>query len=695
MYKFLFFVIVSLFFVACSSNNQDSTETQETTKYLSISKAPIVDFVPIFNKLTLEFNAELNTSSVTDSSAYIEDENGTKVGLYRGISVDINKTKVIFTPYQYLKPSKTYTIFVTTDVKSIDGLSLSQDYNASFVTANDTLDLSSLDFELFKPSSDTNVSIYTNISIQFSKNISDEALYDGSLFSGNPFIEVKKSDGTVVDGMINFFNSIVTFVPQAPLELNETYNVELLGRVTDMYGNVYNGNKTWSFSTAAASVPVNVGFKPLSTFALAENATYIRAMQTRNADDVLAVATQSGVRFFDLNISSTGYQTITPKYDFSIPSQINTIEECDNQYLMVGTMNDGIYILELNETILNLHSHLITTNNSAVSGVTCAKDVNNTTDTIYAVGPELGMDIFTIEQNDTISFTQNIPVNDGVAFKVSTLSYTDYTQYPEAFVRRVYVADYENGVRIYDENGSLEMLVDLNGSTRSVAPLMGEFEPYGIYATNSIGTVTSIGLDGNITQMTNFDIPSFASDMTMLIDSQTYLFKMYIVDPDKGMMILNLDYNGVSEESIISSTPNNIISASVVKNTSLGLIATLDSQGNISIYNAVSDTLAPTISSVPSNLFGTDVNITIVFSEYVNSLDINETYFTIEKYYTGEDVPFTLLPSANAKTFILKPDTNLTSYTDYNVTIHGNIVDRVGNVFNDGNDYIFTFQQGI
>ncbi|MEA2099193.1 MAG: Ig-like domain-containing protein, partial [Campylobacterota bacterium] len=156
---FILFLSIFLFF-ACSDS---SDEKLVKTKFLSISKAPINNEpVSINQKISLEFSADLDISSVDDSSVYILDKNNDLVGLYIGVGNPDNK--IILTPYEFLKPSSIYSIVVTTRVKDIQNRSLSQNYVYQFTTLSDTLDTTPLKIRAIKPDNgSSNILAQTNI----------------------------------------------------------------------------------------------------------------------------------------------------------------------------------------------------------------------------------------------------------------------------------------------------------------------------------------------------------------------------------------------------------------------------------------------------------------------------------------------------------------------------------------------------
>ena len=220
MFKFFLIFVLSIFFIACSGNS--SSKNKDKVSYISIAKAPIstAEPVSIDQKIVLLFTAPINPITLSDSSAYIKDVNNTNIGLSIDYSIDTNLSSLyefVLTPYEYLKPSQLYTLVVTTSVESILGESLSADYNLSFTTAADTVDDTNLTFEAFKPSSGLDADPLTDISIEFSKNISSEAEHtDAQIFSVT-------TGGQDISGSVEVFNSILTFKPDNPLSANTTY----------------------------------------------------------------------------------------------------------------------------------------------------------------------------------------------------------------------------------------------------------------------------------------------------------------------------------------------------------------------------------------------------------------------------------------------------------------------------------------
>ena len=665
MLKVFFVLITSIFFIACSDNTREES-SESSNNYLAISKAPIAYQVPISQKITLDFTADLNASTIVNSSAYIKDDAGNNISLNLEVTAGSTaSSRIIFTPYQYLIPSKTYTITITTAVKSVGGLSLSQDFTSSFTTASASVDNTNLTFELIKPSTSVPADVLTNISIEFSKDISNEALY-----TATEMIVVTDDAGQVISGTLEFLNSTITFNPTNPLIGAKTYTVTLVGTVSDMYGNTYSGNTTWSFSTMTTPMVENVGYKSLYSTSLNESASKLRMVSTSTQKDFAAVALQGKLSFFELTQDNNSYPELTLKYNYTIPSQVNSIEVFDDNYLLVGTMADGIYVLEVNDTNITQISHVAST--TPIYGVNSGQNSGGVTDRVYAVGPEHGVEVFEVNSSKAISSLSIVSLSNSIPLKVvSSISSSD--------VRRVYVSDYANGVQILDENGTSINLVDLNGSTKDVKVFKDtNGDDIGVLATNSIGVNTSMNLAGVIDASSNLELVSSSSDMsifTNISDSS----KIFISDSEKGLMVVETNSTPTIENII--TTSGHIVSSSKAINSTQNLLAVLDIEGDINIFNAISDITAPTKSYISS--IDADADVEITFSEYLDPATITASSFTLLESGTTTQIPFTLSTSDNLM-YKLNPDANLTQSTFYIITIKSTIKDRIGNSFNDG-----------
>lgn len=697
MQKLFFIVLFGIFFIGCSNDGTDSSSVENQKQYLSISKAPINSEVSIVQKINLWFSTDLNTSSVTDDSAYITDELGNHVSL----NIDIESTKILFTPYQYFQPSHTYTIVITTAVKSSLGLSLSKDYNFSFTTSADTVDNSPMAFEDIKPSNNSVADIKTDITIEFSKNISADSQYSGV----EPILVIDDADGAAIEGSIEYFNSMIIFKPSAELKLNSSYSVSLVGGVSDMYGNTYKGATSWNFTTGAVSLKSNVGYKALYTYDLNKtNASIIRSVKSYDGNITLAVASEKTIDLYNVFYDANHYPYIEakPNHSYTLPSQINAMNLANDmelvspdlnitgftnqQYIGVATMSNGVYSLKVEANGISEFFHLSyttpiydiaynTVTNPATPGIVYAYKS-------YAVGPEYGLSMVLLDPN-----TGGIVLSDHAAVNGTPLKVV--TTRDETNSSVVYVSDYSGKVLKFDENCIPLNSVDLNGSTRNLAVTHDtNGSQNGILAFNSLGKGTHLELDTNLTKKGYTSILSSVSDLNSFAawdNNSSYHSRVHISDPSNGLIVLNSDAN-LTLEGLINSDGH------IVSSTFFGdYIATLDQEGTINIFNSISDTKGPFFAAEPLyDVNSSDANVTLEFDEYLNPSTISKDSFTFINLNTWSFVDFSFITTDDPRVYILKANSTL-DVAKYVFTVSETIEDMVGNGL-DGGDYPIPFE---
>ena len=662
MYRLLLVAILSLTFLGCSS---DSSSSNSTVKYLSIVKAPSNDPVSIFENISLLFSDNLNTSTVTDSSAYIKDSDGNHIGLT--LEVGNPDSKVLFTPYQYFSPSTSYTLVITTDVQNLEGQSLSSEYNYSFTTKAEESDGKELSFVSIKPMNESSgVNPLTDISIEFTKHISPEAQYENT-----PLIKVTDSYGSEVEGSLEIFNTVATFKPDEALEEYMSYRVELVGEVSDMFGSSYTTEQEWNFSTSTKS-EINYGYKSLGSLDLNKAASLVRHTTLATLVDskyvqfeAVIVVAQDVLEFLRFNVDADGYPSLTKVFSYKMPSQINSIDMA-GILMAVGTMSNGVYLytgIDIdNKSIMELVHKLPS---SSVYGVA----FNSDKEKLYAVGPDIGLNIFSTNDTQDELYQTSVDI-DGTALKVVVNSDTD----------EVYVADYDSGVRIYDENGSNASLVETNSSVRGVYTFSDYYGFAGVHATSSIGRVGEII---NHSYGGYIDMVSSAIDISQYSDKEGQVYN-YMSNGSKGLLVY--DTMGYLIGHI--STGGEVVSSVGVDN----YLVTLDSDGKLNIFNAVSDTSVIDFTSLPLN-GGAIVSGGVVKIKFDEVLDLNTIIATDFSYDDGnKTVSFTMAKSivdSNSTEIVLTPDEE-PDCEECSVVISSNIKDIIGNIISPDQSILFS-----
>ena len=564
------FILVSFLIIGCSN---DVTAPSSSSKTLSITRAPAADGIDITNLLAIEFSADIDINSIRvgevisfpiDSTTPIQIKNSNENFIEASISLDNNNPKkVLIRPYLYLQPSSTYTIVVTTDLKDIDGNSLSSNAELTFTTSELSLNPGGeISFADINPKG-VAIAVDPNseIAIEFDRFIAPS---HDKLFSVS-------TAGNEVQGTIEQFNAKATFIPSSPLSLSTDYDINMINPPTDLYGNAYNqaSGMNWSFTTSATEVG-NGAYTPIvASRVKAGTAGYLLCYYPLGGgdQDMIAVAKDGGIDFYYLNAGTFEKQP----FSLSIASAVTEMVFVDgpnlNDAMLISTMNDGIYKVQTNGTNSTVSRYL--ENESGIYGIAYGKDGSGVVDRIYAVGPQMGMKIFTVDGNGDMTFDKTVSIN-GEPLKV-----VGYTYSLAALIRKTYVSDYTNGVRVFDENGTFESLVDVNGTIKHIASSNDTIAD-NIYAINTIGNIYAIDAGSPTTAFFVTSIFSNVNDMNYDLFSS----KLYISTTKDGYFNYTPNYMVGADTKILLKSSGNIVSSI----NAGGWNITLDSDGTLNIY---------------------------------------------------------------------------------------------------------------
>lgn len=437
MLRYFSFVFVLSLLVGCGSSSSQSGET-----YLSVTKTPINNTpISINQNISLTFSAQINPQTLGEYSAYIVDELNQSVPCTLELS---GSNEVLFTPYQYFQPNATYSIVVTTELQDVFQRHLSKNFIYPFTTLDEAIDSSALTLRAIVPSNgNTDALVESNIVLDFSKNLS---LAAQNSVAGE-YISVVDDNATQISGSVKVFNSLLIFTPDTTLPYGVGINVTLNKTVSDMYGNEYNlsSGSSWSFQTKTEAMAVdrnNSGYKIFDTLNGTRSSYVIKTLSDGNTSSKVAVATQDGVDLYKIDYGT--YPTeprVTHLYRYATASAVKSLESYNDEYLFAALSGGGLLSLKDTGSSLSLIGTL------------------NTTETIYklkafpneklaAVGPEYGFGVYSIALNGALSVQHYQDANN-----TTYLDVTEATD-PYTLESKLYVADYQGGVDIYDENGS-------------------------------------------------------------------------------------------------------------------------------------------------------------------------------------------------------------------------------------------------
>ena len=716
MIKYLLLTILTLLFVACGENSSQSTQervaTSSSSKYLSVRRAPTntTSLVARNERINLLFSATLDTNSVNYSSVYLEDDNNNSVGAI--VESGEDSQSVIITPYSYLLPETLYTVVATTEIKDTQGRSLKEDYRYSFTTAADTTSHPSPTLRARKPDINASgVARQTIIALDFNVSLSLEPEE-----SGASYIKLSDSNGTVYDGKIEIFNSILKFTPLAPLPASTTMTVELVKSVQDMYGNVAPNVAPWSFTTATADALIpNDGYSVLSTFNTGATPNLMQEVETNASRSIVAISSGKIITLHSVNYTQLPTKpTITTLGSLTLGSQITALKSYHpiaNDpliYIVVGTLSNGLYILkEENGSLTQLENYPLS---EAVYSVTTGVNIDFMTDKIYAVGPKLGLQIFSAQSvSPYLSFVKD--VNRSVVG--TALDVVDTIDQNNNNLRNLYIADYDGRVVFLDTNGTYKSALDFNGSVKKI---LVEKDPNNttqprFFSITSLGKAQAFLSDGTVDVNTRMSLLDGVTGISnyMMLEGGASLFYSFYSDGGKTITAALYDsYNstGMPVNKIgLIQVSENIISTEVVNSPINAFLLALSQSGKLSIVNAMREYDGPYLYNSPydgETGVAADANVTISFdsfsASYLDTATISANSFTVEDVNTSSGITFTFSSQVNTDPnqgvtiiYTLDPDNNLTSGDTYRLGISKDISSMLGTKFNNGVDQNISF----
>jgi len=686
MLKSILLLFLTIFMMVGCDSSESKPIQIEIEKPFTVYKGTINNApVPINQKVYLEFSAPLNIDTVNDTTAYMLDENNNSVGLYIGIGNP--DTKIILTPYTFLEPSTLYTIIVTTALQDINGRSLSEEYRYEFTTQADSVNSTPLAIKSFKPESGASaVLVQSEIAIDFSKNLSLEPQY-----TNNEYLRVTDASGTPIAGKTEVFNSILKFIPHQPLPYEESISVSLMSPVIDMFDNNFSdlSSATWSFTTKteAQNPKVNQGFIPFATSLLSKHSFLVKMVYNHPNESKIAVVTQDGIDIYLVQYTPNAYPVFLFLHSYPLASRINAMISFNEEYLLVGTISDGIYTLKVDAAGVSAVSHYLSGAN--VQGVSLGH--SGTVDRAYGVGPLLGLQIFNLDAS-TGTLTPSGSVASsllGVALDVTEA--TEYDNNASANVRKIYVADYNGSVVVCDENGTLLNRTALNMSVKKLIFNEDYNGKLNLLAIGSSGKMQGLGFDGSLLSNVKLDLLSNIYDVKSYIDFATLSSNIYLSGGGSGILVTSGDY----PNSIIG-TNGNVVSTDIVIDSakSLTYLVALNDDGRLQIFNAYADVSAPYASTTPYNGQVVSANgfgfVTKFVEDHLNKTTVTKESFVFSDLNNSVTIPFTFDVSGDE--YRLIPLSSLSPDTNYSVTISGNVADLMGNQLNGGAATVVNFQ---
>lgn len=581
---FIFFILSGVFLGCSKSDSQADTGVIDGVEETSVKMTPlnirsnVTEYVPyaINLRVALFISAPLDMHTVNENTVYIIDKEGRNVGVALEPSNDGSTGKILLTPHVFFQPSSSYTLVVTTDLKDVYGRSLREEYRYEFTTANDPVDNSELRLRATKPKSGMAVEPHTDISVEFSSALSNEALY-----TGEELIQVT-SNGMKIEGTLDFFNSMVTFVPNEPLPYDATVEVSIVGFVKDLFGNTYEGDVTsWSFITKqeTSSLEINKGFTSYYQLPTHEHSRMVRLVQTLEGEDMLMIVRENAADFYGIDMSNAASPSIVKRYRIAFESALTSVHYSKEKkgVIYFGTFANGVDIVNFDSNSSEVMYRLPYA--KPIYGINAGRTSKSWSnylepDRLYVTGPDIGMDVYALAEGKEPVFLNN--ATDPNALYLRSVD----VHYSETAETRVYVTNYNHGVHVYDENGSKKIgATDLKIAARDVSIMYDsntqEEKPI---LFSPMGNMYELNQDG-----------SFGSKYSEML----WRYKEYSTDDKNnfffvgGGRLLLFNIEG-GYEGVIASQGWITSAAYGLADTSYGqveFIVTLDEDGMIRVWN--------------------------------------------------------------------------------------------------------------
>ncbi|HFE39400.1 MAG TPA: hypothetical protein ENK06_13480, partial [Gammaproteobacteria bacterium] len=213
--------------------------TEDTTAPTILSFSPEADLMTaqVTQEVTVTFSEEIDSSTLTPSSFYLEDASGTKINAT--LALDGKGMTARLTPESPLKEEAEYTAYLDGSIKDLAG-NLLLPFSWSFVEN----DFTNPDAVSISPSrEETNVAVDRAISIQFSEAMDETTVEDA--FSITP----------AIDGEFLWVGNLLIFTPTSDLLEKETYSVRVAASASDDSGNSLPNDVVWRFTVGDFTPP--------------------------------------------------------------------------------------------------------------------------------------------------------------------------------------------------------------------------------------------------------------------------------------------------------------------------------------------------------------------------------------------------------------------------------------------------------
>ena len=439
--SYIFFVF--MLFIGCSDTPkaQTLTQTEPFNVSRSASQATLAP-VPINSKILLNITTDLNESTVTNASVYIQDDSNTTIDTL----ATYQQRVISIAPQVYLQPHTNYTIFITTAIESIQGEHLSKDINFSFSSAGALPDTeapiyigNNIDYPL-QPKS-----IYY---FQFNEPISPLSVTADMLQITEIINDYNITSSVKVSGPFLIFTPNEDLKDSTTLGNDAGYKIVLTidNRIQDLSGNSMTPSQVELSSSILRDDVYPTRLLPLQTESYP---THSKIKALYPLDNYLYIGSNKGLEVVDFNFSTAHFSTLD-RLPFTDLGTVYSIEGISGQNrIYVGT-SKGMYIIDVSDK----------NNIKIINKYLTPAPVYNLThqgDHLYLAATLEGLIDLNISNETKIQKLFTKPTA-GIAFDVYLND------------QKIYVTDYNNSIQIHELNGSISIVAppDFYGHAKSM-----------------------------------------------------------------------------------------------------------------------------------------------------------------------------------------------------------------------------------
>ncbi len=227
-----------------------TTGAPDTTAPTVSSTVPINNAtgVALNASVTATFSEAMDAATITTTIFTLKQGTTPIAG-----AVTLNGTTATFNPTNDLVASLVYTATITTGAKDLAGNALAANKEWSFTTG------AAPDTTAPTVSSTVPINAATGVAPDASVTATFSEAMDAATITTTTFTLTQTQGSTAVSGDVTYTGTTATFNPTSTLTANTNYTATVTTGVKDLADIPLAANKVWSFTTAAAAVPVVCG----------------------------------------------------------------------------------------------------------------------------------------------------------------------------------------------------------------------------------------------------------------------------------------------------------------------------------------------------------------------------------------------------------------------------------------------------